>query len=452
MAQGFETARSLRLLAPELIDSTFTDLPIGQILLLKDALQQVPGYAFRNGSGDMQSTTRTGNSNTERGESLADTNTDVERASSQTTNLSINDLCSILQQAADSENTGNVAGTTTTTTSPGGQQIANPAVAELVSELDREIGVWESNALAASTKRSYRSQLKCYFDFCSLINCVPIPASSTTLLRYVAFLARSKTFSSIKQYLNVLRLLHRQLSLPDPSVDSWRLRSMLLGIKRVKGARAAFKLPLTLEHLDAIRQELDMSDVRDSQMWAAILTGFFGLLRISNFTTPTGKSRHAECKSIQRGDCRVIANGIVLTVRSSKTIQFRGRAHELVLPLLEGRVVCPATAVAKFFLAAGDLADDIPLFSYLDATNTVFLTPDSFRQRLRFLLSRIGLSVTDFNSHSLRRGGASWLISAGVSLPVVRAIGDWKSDCVFKYLQPDHVGTLRILQSLTYTT
>ncbi|KAK6185680.1 hypothetical protein SNE40_007860 [Patella caerulea] len=73
----------------------------------------------------MQSTTRTGNSNTERGESLADTNTDVERALSQTTNLSINDLCSILQQAADSENTGNVAGTTTTTTSPGGQQIAS---------------------------------------------------------------------------------------------------------------------------------------------------------------------------------------------------------------------------------------------------------------------------------------------------------------------------------------
>lgn len=124
--------------------------------------------------------------------------------------------------------------------------------AEFVRQLDKEASFWELNALVPSTRRSYQSQMNCYINFCTMINAVPVPASSSTILRYAAFLARSKALSTIKQYLQAVRYLHRGVACCLSS-ENWRLKSMLLGITRVKGANTTFKLPLTLAHLRDIQ-------------------------------------------------------------------------------------------------------------------------------------------------------------------------------------------------------
>ena len=67
------------------------------------------------------------------------------------------------------------------------------------------------------------------------------------------------------------------------------------------------------------------------------------------------------------------------------------------------------------------------------------------RRRLQLLLARIGLDAKEYGTHSLRRGGATFLMLCGVPLHTIKAIGDWHSDCVTRYLKPNPSSKLSVL-------
>ena len=54
---------------------------------------------------------------------------------------------------------------------------------------------------------------------------------------------------------------------------------------------------------------------------------------------------------------------------------------------------------------------------------------------MKELASRAGVNVPNLGSHSLRRGGATWLSSIGVPLEAIKDRGDWRSSCVEKYVR-----------------
>ena len=68
-----------------------------------------------------------------------------------------------------------------------------------------------------------------------------ISASSNTVCLYAAFLARSLKFNSIKSYLNIIGVLHKEFRSPNPISDNWHIKSLLTGIKRVKGIAPSSK-------------------------------------------------------------------------------------------------------------------------------------------------------------------------------------------------------------------
>ena len=99
----------------------------------------------------------------------------------------------------------------------------------------------------------------------------PVPTSDTNVCRYAAFLAKRLTFSSIEQYLNIIRLLHLECGYDNP-LSSSSLRTVLQGIKRVNGHVVRHKEPITPSILLLIRRQLNLSTVYDSAFWAACLT------------------------------------------------------------------------------------------------------------------------------------------------------------------------------------
>jgi hypothetical protein len=107
----------------------------------------------------------------------------------------------------------------------------------------------------------YSSHLRAFLAFCQLINVCPVPASSVTLCRFVAYLARFKALASIQQCLNVVRLVHMNLGYPNPVAGCHQLQAVLTGIKRVKGTAAAYKLPFNPSHLTAIKSHLNLTCV-----------------------------------------------------------------------------------------------------------------------------------------------------------------------------------------------
>lgn len=254
-----------------------------------------------------------------------------------------------------------------------------------------------------------------------MIKVSPVPASPSHLCRFVAFLARSKPANSILQHISALKLLHLQLGFVLPA-DSFHVRSLITGIKRRKGQVASFKLPLLPKHLYDIKCQLNLASVLDARFFAIMLTCFFGLLRIG------------DAFRLKRKDVIFVQNGAVLNIQHSKTNQFSSRTHQAVLPSYQNHPLCPVAALKNFMRLAGAVDADAPFFS-TPAVTSVF-SSNTFRSRLSELLKGIELPATSFSSHSLRRGGATWLLSAGVPLERIKLLGDWRSDAVSTYLKP----------------
>ena len=61
---------------------------------------------------------------------------------------------------------------------------------------------------------------------------------------------------------------------------------------------------------------------------------------------------------------------------------------------------------------------------------------------LKLACAAVGLPPGEFSSHSLRRGGATFLRLCGASLEEIKERGDWKSDCVRQYLKASIVERL----------
>ena len=152
------------------------------------------------------------------------------------------------------------------------------------------ISRYHAGCFADSTKPAYRSQRKCYLDFCLKMGYPPVPAPPGNLCRYAVYLSdyRQLSASSIPKYLNVARLMHLECNLPNPLCDNWHLSSVLRGIKRCKGEPAHKKLSITPAILLQIHALLNFDSPLHIVFWAACLTLFFGLFRKSNVLAPTG--------------------------------------------------------------------------------------------------------------------------------------------------------------------
>lgn len=283
-----------------------------------------------------------------------------------------------------------------------------------------------------STQASYRSHLRLYIKFCESIKCSPLPANNDIVCRYAAFLARSKAVSTVRQYLNIIRLINLQFGLPNPLCE-WQVKSVVGGIKRKKGDQVEQKAPILVSHLEKLYAILSLENLAELQFWTGCLLGFFGLLRVSNFTSHPQKGRDM---SVTRQDLTFGPRGCIVRVSRSKTNQHRSRVHEIVLPHIPAAVYCPVSTMLRFLGKTTDVPASAPILSIATKTSIASFTQDAFRSKLTSSLKQLGMSKSNYNTHSLRRGGATWLLSNGTPLAMVKAIGDWSSDAVFAYLKP----------------
>lgn len=309
------------------------------------------------------------------------------------------------------------------------------------------MGTLQSHCYAPNTQAAHRTQLKCFLHFCRSVRIVPIPLGPTNLCRYIAFLARDRAYSTVVQYLNVVRIIHLQAGLPNPLHDSFHVKSLLLGIKRLRGHKPKPKDPVSPDMLIRMHQVLNLSSIADTQFWAATLCCFYGLLRVNHVSVSVAQQGQPLNPAVfRRQDACRKPNGFVLHMRACKTVQFQEKPMYIAIPEYRGHVLCPTAALDAFLR----LTPGVPLTAPLFAIPGAYLTTAGFRTRLMRLLQDLGLSeLADINTHSLRRGGATWLLAQGVPLHMIRILGNWQSDAVFKYLVPDSQSKQSYLNALS---
>ena len=308
---------------------------------------------------------------------------------------------------------------------------AAPGRPEFLNQLDTQVARFRANMFAESTWRTYKCHLAIYLGFCEKANIQPVPISDRDLACYAAYLAARMSYNSIKQYLNIVRLLHEDAGYTNPLQQNWLLTCVFKGIKRTLGAPCVQKLPITLDIMKALFSVIDVKSPLEVTFWCACVIAFFSFLRKSNLFFD---SKH-KGKFLKRGDLVFRPQGVILSIGASKTIQFCDRVVQVPLARVPKSVLCPAQA-AMFMVKSCPGSSRDPLFQYIHSGRVVSLSYRVFLDLLKRKLNQLGYNPSRYAGHSFRRGGATLALSCNVPSELVKLQGDWASPAYLRYFEP----------------
>lgn len=272
--------------------------------------------------------------------------------------------------------------------------------------------------------------------FCLYFALIPVPAAAETLQLYVQFLSRSfSCVSSIKNYVNGVKLLHLYNAVEFPHNDSFELSLLYKGLSRQKLHCVKQVLPITPSILVSFLKFLDMKSPLDITLWCCFVLAFFLFARKSNMVPPSVKSFDNR-KHLQRKNLILKPWGLLICFKWSKTLQFGERKLIIPISAIPGSPLCPALAFSKMCsLIPAPLSS--PAFVVPANGQLQTLTYSSYTGHLRHLLALAGHAPERYSGHSFRRGGATAAFKAGVPAELVRLHGDWHSDAYLRYLTID---------------
>ncbi len=279
--------------------------------------------------------------------------------------------------------------------SPPASSFADPFTA-----VDRSLPVSTVEAyvragVAPATQRAYRADLDHFEAWGGTI-----PATEDMLAAYLADHAGVLKVSTLTRRLAAISIAHGARGLPNPTASPL-VRATMRGIRRAHGAAQHRAKPLLREDLFVILSAMGarLKDLRDR---ALLLIGFAGGLRRS------------ELAAINFIDIGRVREGVILTIRRSKTDQ-DGVGRRIGIPF--GRTIhCPVSAL-EAWLRAGRIEDG-PVFRPVDRHGRVSvgrLSGEAVSLIVRDRMAAAGFDPTGYSGHSLRAGFATSAVQAGVS-------------------------------------
>ena len=264
-----------------------------------------------------------------------------------------------------------------------------------------------------------------------------LPVTEDILTEYVAYLAKTIKYTSIKTYLAAVRHYHIRRGFQLNLQKMLRLQLVLRGIKRSQGDKIRVRLPITIHHLQLFRILLVIPQTENYEsimIWAAMTLAFFGFLRLGELTCNSkfNPTVHLTTDNIafshrQRAGSEN-PDFMTVHIKESKTDPFR-MGHTITV----GATTCPLCPVQamKRYLSRR-LPTAGPLFMHLSGKP---LTKQTLTAETRNLLTQAGFSASEYAGHSYRIGAATTAASAKLPAWLIKTLGRWSSDCFERYIR-----------------
>ena len=250
----------------------------------------------------------------------------------------------------------------------------------------------------------------------------------SVLLAFVEFLHVNHL--SVRVISNYLLAIKQKMKLYGAVVDQFEsqwLKSYLKSVEVNGLKRISDKQIFTIQQI----RQLSEACIHFSHPMlyrAAILLGFFGMLRIYNVTPQSAMG--FDCyKHLLVKDFKYTPQGAVLSIRWAKNMQALHHSHFVHLPSLNDQMLCPVWAVRQL-VEVNHSAPSQPLLSI----GRVILTEPMLRKQFNYLRKVVGLTHPTLTFHALRRTAASILFNKDVNFETIKRHGAWKSNAVYQYL------------------
>ncbi len=180
------------------------------------------------------------------------------------------------------------------------------------------------------------------------------------------------------------------------------MKQFLSGLRRERGVAPARKKPVLVADLQQILKQIPDSllGLRDR---ALLLVGFAGAFRRS------------ELVALDAGDIEPTREGLIVTVRRSKTDQ-AGEGRKIGIPPGVEEATCPVAALDRWLAAAR--IDSGPLFRTMNRHGRVLdrrLSAEGVAIVVKRYVEKLGYDPAQLAGHSLRAGLATSAAAAGKS-------------------------------------
>ncbi len=272
-----------------------------------------------------------------------------------------------------------------------------------------------------NTVKAYQGAWAAFCAYCDERKAQSRPASPATVADYITTLAEAgHRPATIAVHLAAISSAHRIGDLIDPTRDE-AVRLLAKGIRRSLGTAPAQKAPALRDDIKRMVAAIkpDLFGVRDR---ALILLGFAGAFRRS------------ELVGLDVADLRWTDDGLVITLRRSKTDQ-EGAGTLKHVPTLADQRTCPVAALRRWLAEAEIQAG--PVFRRIDRWANVSrqrLSDHAVARIIKQAARAAGLEASQYSGHSLRAGLVTQASQDGVdALGIQEVTGHKSMDTIIKY-------------------
>jgi integrase len=278
------------------------------------------------------------------------------------------------------------------------------------SEPSDAVRAYVEAGIAPATRRAYKADLEHFRAWGG-----DVPTTDIQLAAYLADQATALKAATLTRRLAAISIAHKAQRLPSP-VSSPLVRATMRGVRREHGTAQRQAAPLLREDLFVVLGAMGdrLKDLRDR---ALLLIGFAGGLRRS------------ELAAINLIDFERVRDGIVLTIRRSKTDQ-DGVGRKIGIPF--GRTIhCPVRALENWLNSAR--IESGPVFRPVDRHGRVSvgrLSGEAVSLIARDRMVAAGFDPAGYSGHSLRAGFATSATRAGISTFKIRQQTGHASDAM----------------------
>jgi len=275
-----------------------------------------------------------------------------------------------------------------------------------------------------ATRRAYAGDVKRFKAFCDGLGLDVLPSSADTVIRYISALAEEGLkVGTIRRALASISKAHKSAGLSSPT-EAESVKLAIKGIAAEHGSAQKQAPPTLVDDARNLVAALDVGSARGSRDAAMILIGFAAALRRS------------EIVGLDVGDAAFVTEGVVLTIRKSKTDQ-TGEGAAVAIHHGQNPETCPVRALRRW-MSAADITTG-PVFRTIDAGGNLLEGRASDRavdRAIKRAAKLAGLDDRKFSGHSLRAGLATQAALNGHGIEAIaRQCRHKNTDTTLKYIR-----------------
>lgn len=267
--------------------------------------------------------------------------------------------------------------------------------------------------LKESTKQQYISKLRIFSAWCMQENTDPLQTIGKTLKKYILYRVITGTPKSVPTDINAINWMRETLEYPHLEITPELKDVVQFAKKQALNQPKKQAEPIEMEAVAKILEQLWEKLV----LWTRL--DHFNLMIVLGFTCGL---RFSEITRIKLRDIREKNNKIVIDLGITKT-----QRYEKVF-LEKTSKTWPVNELLKRLAITHK---EEPIFGKYSI--------NEFNTKLREVASNENWkNPQDFSSHSLRRGGANYLLKIGKSYAEILKWGRWTSDTALQYLEQEN--------------